>query len=77
MADDGILTIQEVADYLKLTERTSYRLVQDGKVPGFKVGSSWRFKRADIERWIEDQKKLVLKSTRAPSGHTMSSGDSL
>ncbi len=60
MADD-ILTVKEVADYLKLTERTLYRLVQEGKVPGFKVGSSWRFKGADIERWIEDQKKRVLK----------------
>ncbi len=61
MADD-ILTIKEVADYLKLTERTLYRLVQEGKIPGFKVGSSWRFKRADIERWIEEQKELVSKA---------------
>ena len=61
MADD-ILTIKEVADYLKLTERTLYRLVQEGKIPGFKVGNSWRFKRADIERWIEDQKERVLKA---------------
>lgn len=61
MADD-ILTIKEVADYLKLTERTLYRLVQEGKLPGFKVGSSWRFKRVDIERWIEDQKELVSKA---------------
>ncbi len=60
MADE-ILTIKEVADYLKLTERTLYRLVQEGKIPGFKVGSSWRFKRVDIERWIEAQKEQVLK----------------
>ncbi len=60
MADE-ILTIKEVADYLKLTERTLYRLVQEGKIPGFKVGNSWRFKRVDIERWIEAQKEQVLK----------------
>lgn len=66
--EDDILTIKDVADYLKLTERTLYRLAQEGQVPGFKVGNSWRFKRADIERWIEDQKERVLKAERATSG---------
>ncbi len=51
-----ILTIKEVAEYLKVTERTLYRLAQEGKVPAFKVGASWRFKRADIDAWIEGQK---------------------
>lgn len=49
---EDILTIREVADYLKVTERTLYRLVQDGKLPAFKVGNSWRFRRADIDAWI-------------------------
>jgi len=66
MADNDILTIKEVADYLKLTERTLYRLVQEGKIPGFKVGSSWRFKRADIEDWIELQKEQVKKAEGEP-----------
>lgn len=52
-----ILTIREVADYLKVTERTLYRLVQDGKVPAFKVGNSWRFRREDLERWISEQSR--------------------
>ena len=51
-----IMTIREVADYLKLTEKTAYRLTAEGKIPGFKVGGSWRFKKTDIERWIEEQK---------------------
>lgn len=51
-----ILTIQEVAEYLKLNDKTAYRLASEKKIPGFKVGGSWRFKRADIEKWIEDQK---------------------
>lgn len=51
-----ILTIQEVAEYLKLNEKTAYRLASEKKIPGFKVGGSWRFKRVDIEKWIEDQK---------------------
>ena len=51
-----IMTIKEVAAYLKLTEKTAYRLTAEGKIPGFKVGGSWRFKKVDIEWWIEEQK---------------------
>lgn len=51
-----ILTIQEIAEYLKLNEKTAYRLASEGKLPGFKVGGSWRFKRVDLEKWIEEQK---------------------
>ncbi|MBL4584246.1 MAG: helix-turn-helix domain-containing protein [Pseudomonadales bacterium] len=54
--NDEILTLKEVAEYLKLAEKTAYRLAQKGKLPGFKVGGSWRFKREDIESWIEQQK---------------------
>ncbi|WP_394204163.1 helix-turn-helix domain-containing protein [Shewanella waksmanii] len=54
---DEILTIQEVAKYLKLNEKTAYRLTSEGKLPGFKVGGSWRFKRSDLEKWIEEQKQ--------------------
>lgn len=54
---DQILTIKEVAEYLKLTEKTAYRLAAEGKLPGFKVGGAWRFKREDLEAWIEKQKK--------------------
>ena len=52
-----IMTIQEVAEYLKLNEKTAYRLASGGEIPGFKVGGSWRFKRQDIERWIEQKTK--------------------
>lgn len=52
-----IMTIKEVAEYLKLTEKTAYRLAAERKLPGFKVGGSWRFKRSDIEAWIEEEKK--------------------
>ena len=53
---DQILTLKEVAEYLKLTEKTAYRLAAEKKLPGFKVGGSWRFKMVDIEKWIEEQK---------------------
>lgn len=41
---DQILTLKEVAAYLKLAEKTAYKLTADGKLPVFKVGGSWRFK---------------------------------
>ncbi len=53
---DQILTLKEVASYLKLAEKTAYRLAGEGKLPGFKIGGSWRFKREDLETWIEKQK---------------------
>jgi excisionase family DNA binding protein len=49
MAEDEILPSTDVADYLKLTERTVYQLTQDGKLPGFMVGYTWRFRLGDIE----------------------------
>jgi excisionase family DNA binding protein len=56
--NNDILTIKEVAEYLKLTEKTSYRLAAEGKIPGFKVGGSWRFKRSEIEAWIDAQSNM-------------------
>jgi excisionase family DNA binding protein len=53
--DSGILTIKEVAAYLKVTERTIYRLAAAKKIPAFKVGGTWRFSRADIDVWIKLQ----------------------
>ena len=50
-----IMTIKEVAEYLKLTEKTTYRLTAEGKIPGFKVGGSWRFRKSEIDTWIEQQ----------------------
>ena len=57
MSND-ILTLKEVAEYLKLAEKTAYRLAAEGKLPGFKVGGSWRFKQEDIQNWIEENKNL-------------------
>lgn len=50
-----IMMIGEVADYLKVTERTIYRLAAAKKIPAFKVGGSWRFSRVDIDCWIKQQ----------------------
>ena len=52
---DPILTIKDVADYLKVNERTIYRLAASGDLPGFKVGNSWRFKQSELEQYIVAQ----------------------
>ena len=54
-AENAIMTIGEVADYLKVTERTIYRLAGAKQIPAFKVGGSWRFSKADIDAWIKKQ----------------------
>ena len=59
-----ILTIRQVADYLKVTERTIYRLAGAKKIPAFKVGGTWRFSRADIDNWIKQQSLEGLDAAR-------------
>ena len=49
---DEILTIEEVATYLKAGRRTVYRLAASGKLPAFKLGGTWRFRRGDLDQWI-------------------------
>ena len=49
---DTILTIEELALYLKLSKSTLYKLAQERKVPGQKVGRHWRFRRDVIDNWI-------------------------
>ena len=50
-----IMTIDEVAKYLKLKLKTAYALAARGDIPGFKVGGSWRFRRSEIDKWIKRQ----------------------
>lgn len=55
--DDQIMTINDVAEYLKISEVTTYKLVQDGKIPAFKIGRHWRVKRDDLSEFIEKLKR--------------------
>ena len=54
-----MMTVEEVASYLKMKAVTIYKHAQQGTIPAFKVGASWRFKKATIDRWIEDQERRV------------------
>ena len=51
----AVMTVKELADYLKMKEVTIYKHAQGGKIPCFKVGSKWRFKKETIDKWIEKQ----------------------
>jgi len=55
---DEILTANEAADYLKINVRTIYRLIKQGKIPGRKVGGSWRFKKDILDDWIADPRGI-------------------
>jgi len=50
-----ILTPHDIAEYLKVSEKTIYRLLQREGIPAFKVGGAWRFRRVDIDEWIRIQ----------------------
>ena len=51
---DDVLTIDELAAYLKIAKSTLYKLAQEGRLPGQKVGKHWRFRKVSIDRWLEE-----------------------
>lgn len=50
-----IMTVPEVAEYLRVHPITVYRLAREGKIPGFKIGFDWRFNSETLERWIKQK----------------------
>jgi excisionase family DNA binding protein len=55
------MTVRDVAGYLNVDEKTVYRLTKRGSLPGFKVAGAWRFKKQDIDEWIERQKNAAAR----------------
>lgn len=60
---EELLTLQELAKYLKMAEKTVYAYALKGIVPGIRVGSVWRFRKKDVDEWLEKEKKLTEEST--------------
>ncbi|OPY78422.1 MAG: Helix-turn-helix domain protein [Syntrophorhabdus sp. PtaU1.Bin153] len=52
----GVLTLDELSAYLKISKSTLYKIVREGKIPCQKVGRHWRFRKAAIDRWLEETK---------------------
>ena len=53
--EDDIVTIEEVAKYLRVSDRTVYDWAQKGEIPAGKIGTVWRFKKSEIERWVNEK----------------------
>lgn len=73
MADDAFLTTDEVLNYLQVNLRTIYRLIKSEKIPAVRVGRQWRFRKRDIDAWLESQRprgpRLIPSPSRpAPAG---------
>lgn len=51
--EESIMTIKEIAGYLKINERTVYKLAKEKKIPALKIGGTWRFKKDIVDKWIE------------------------
>ena len=50
-----ILTLEEVAAYLRLTPQTIYKWAQERRIPAVKLGKEWRFRRSILDRWLDEQ----------------------
>ena len=55
--ETDVMTIRELAIYLKMAEKTLYRLSSEGKIPAFKVGAAWRYRKSQIDDWILQQER--------------------
>ncbi len=64
MNEDHFLTTEEVLDYLQVNLRTIYRLIKAGKIPAVRVGRQWRFRKQDIDAWLDGQPQ---RATEVPS----------
>jgi excisionase family DNA binding protein len=64
--DESFLTTEEVLDYLQVNLRTVYRLIKAGKIPAVRVGRQWRFRKRDIDAWLESQRPRTARLAAAP-----------
>ena len=72
--DEGFLTTEEVLEYLQVNLRTVYRLIKAGRIPAVRVGRQWRFRKRDIDAWLESQRPRGGRSTGAPTRAAASQG---
>ncbi|MBI4264075.1 MAG: response regulator [Acidobacteria bacterium] len=69
--DEVFLTTEEVLEYLQVNLRTVYRLIKAGKIPAVRVGRQWRFRKRDIDAWLDSQRTLPggAPAAAAPARH--------
>ncbi len=59
MVNSGLMTIDDLADYLKVTRRTIYEWLRHNKIPALKLVGQWRFKKEKIDEWLDEQSKAL------------------
>jgi excisionase family DNA binding protein len=59
--EESFLTTEEVLDHLQVNLRTVYRLIKAGKIPAVRVGRQWRFRKGDIDAWLESQRPRAVR----------------
>ena len=59
-SDVGIMTVHDVAEYLRLSEAKVYKMANEGRVPAIRMGKTWRFKKELIDEWIRRETELAL-----------------
>lgn len=57
MIDETFLTTEEVLEYLQVNLRTVYRLIKAGRIPAVRVGRQWRFRKGDLDAWLDSQRR--------------------
>jgi excisionase family DNA binding protein len=67
VVDEGFLTTEEVLEYLQVNLRTVYRLIKAGKIPAVRVGRQWRFRKRDIDAWLESQRPRAARTAASPA----------
>ena len=68
--DESFLTTEEVLEYLQVNLRTVYRLIKAGKIPAVRVGRQWRFRKRDIDAWLESQRPRGARAAPAAPART-------
>jgi len=76
MMDESFLTTEEVLEYLQVNLRTVYRLIKAGKIPAVRVGRQWRFRKRDIDAWLETQRPRGSRNAQAAPAPRQSSSAS-
>lgn len=61
MIQEQLMDIKEVASYLRLKESTVYAWAKNGTIPAFRLGRLWRFRRADLDAWLENQRLTSIE----------------
>jgi nitrogen PTS system EIIA component len=59
VTDKDVLTIKQLSEYLMVSEKTIYRMLEKGRLPAIRIGAQWRFRQRDIDTWLDEQVQKV------------------